>query len=238
MQKSKTINVSKPNIVLNFKVYIESGGLKGEELSLIADSVAKNYPQVNIIICPQTPQLAKISSIAKYAKVFGQSIDVNPVGKFTGSITAKSISDCGAKGTLLNHAEKQLPLSSLKLAIQLCEQNKLVSLVCANSVELAKTYSQFSPWSIAVEIPELIGSGISVSNANPKVVTDAVLEIEKINPKIIVMVGAGVSNYKDVKKCLELGAKGVLLASGFVLAKNPKELLEQMANACKEYCEK
>ena len=52
----------------------------------------------------------------------------------------------------------------------------------------------------------------------------------KTNPKVAVLCGAGVSNKEDTKKALELGVKGVLLASAFVKAKDPKEFLQGLAS--------
>jgi triosephosphate isomerase len=40
-----------------------------------------------------------------------------------------------------------------------------------------------------------------------------------------VLAGAGISTGDCVKKAIELGADGVLLASGVVKAKNPEEVL-------------
>jgi len=54
--------------------------------------------------------------------------------------------------------------------------------------------------------------------------------VAKVN-KTPVLCGAGVSNASDVKKAVELGAKGVLLASAYVKAKDPKALLLSMAEA-------
>jgi thiazole synthase ThiGH ThiG subunit len=44
-------------------------------------------------------------------------------------------------------------------------------------------------------------------------------------------VGAGVSTPGDVKKSFELGAEGVLLASAFVKAPDPKKFAEDFAAA-------
>jgi len=45
------------------------------------------------------------------------------------------------------------------------------------------------------------------------------------NPNIKVLCGAGITNGEDVKKALELGTVGVLVASGVVKAKDPKKVL-------------
>jgi triosephosphate isomerase len=45
-----------------------------------------------------------------------------------------------------------------------------------------------------------------------------------------VLCGAGVKTGKDVRRALELGAKGVLLASGVVKAKDPRKALQDLVS--------
>ena len=96
----------------------------------------------------------------------------------------------------------------------------------AESALLAK----YEPAYIAVEPPELIGRGVSVSTAKPEMVSGAVEAVAKVNATPV-LCGAGVSNGKDVRKAVELGAAGVLLASAFVKSADPKKLLTEMAEA-------
>ena len=85
-----------------------------------------------------------------------------------------------------------------------------------------------NPDMIAIEPPELIGSGIPVSKANPEVVEGTVREVRKINKDVIILCGAGISKGEDVKSALELGASGVLLASGVVKAKNVEDSIREL----------
>ena len=78
---------------------------------------------------------------------------------------------------------------------------------------------------MAIEPPELIGSGIPVSQAEPEIVEDTVDAIHKINTKIGVLCGAGISTADDMQAALDLGSDGVLLASGIILADDPKKAL-------------
>ncbi|RLG06224.1 MAG: triose-phosphate isomerase, partial [Thaumarchaeota archaeon] len=87
------------------------------------------------------------------------------------------------------------------------------------------------PEILAIEPPELIGTGIPVSKAKPEVVTGAVEAVKRINPRVHVLCGAGISTGDDVAKAIELGTEGVLLASAYVKAKDPKKLLSGMAEA-------
>jgi len=220
----------KPLIVLNLKTYSESAGEKGLALCRIAEDVARSTG-VSIIVAPQNVDLSRIAREVKIP-VFAQHIDSNGPGAFTGSITADAVKSAGCKGTLLNHAERKIPFEKMQLAIELARKAGIETLLCADSVEEAKKIATLSPSYIAVEPPELIGSGISVSKAKPEIVSDAVSEVKRIN-NIPVLCGAGVSTGVDVKKAVELGASGVLLASAFVKASNPKAVLLDMANSIK-----
>jgi triosephosphate isomerase len=98
--------------------------------------------------------------------------------------------------------------------------------VCAESVEKVKEVSAFKPNFVAIEPPELIGSGIPVSKADPGIVTRSVEAVS--DPGVKVLCGAGISKGEDVKAALELGTVGVLLASGVVKAKDPKVALKDL----------
>ena len=131
----------------------------------------------------------------------------------------------GISGSLINHSENRMKLADIDEVIQLCKQNDIESCVCTNNIATSKAIATFSPDAVAVEPPELIGTGIPVSQAQPEVVEDSVKGVKSINKKIKVLCGAGISTGDDMKAAMDLGADGVLLASGIVKAKNPKEAL-------------
>ncbi len=83
---------------------------------------------------------------------------------------------------------------------------------------------------MAVEPPELIGSGIPVSKADPEVVSGSVEAVRQVNPDVKVLCGAGISKGEDLISALELGSVGVLLASGVVKAKDPKAALYDLVS--------
>ncbi len=222
-----------PAIVLNFKAYPESRGENALELSLAAKRLADENKKT-VVVCPPQIDLGAVASrfaSSRHFSVFGQHVDANVDGAYTGSISAEALLAAGCKGSLLNHSEKKIGLEAVGKTIKRAKEAGLYLIVCADSVAEAKAIARFSPPCIAVEPPELIGTGISVSTAKPGIVTDSVKEIKKIDGSIAVLVGAGVSNAADVRKSIELGAEGVLLASAFVKAKNPGKLLEGMLGA-------
>ncbi len=220
-----------PLIALNLKAYKESTGERGLALCRIAEEVAKETGAW-IIVAPQNVDLSLIAK-AVSIPVFAQHIDSNAAGAFTGSITADAVKEAGCQGTLLNHSERKIPLERIQVTIELARKAGIKTLLCADSVDEAKRIAPLKPDFIAVEPPELIGSGISVSKAKPEVVRNTVEEVKRIQ-NIPVLCGAGISNGEDVRKAVELGADGVLLASAFVKAGNPKAVLLDMANAARK----
>ncbi|MEM3556199.1 MAG: triose-phosphate isomerase [Candidatus Micrarchaeia archaeon] len=216
-----------PLIVLNLKTYHESIGERGVALCRIADEVAEETG-ASIIVAPQNTDLFRIAKEVAIP-VFAQHIDANEAGAFTGSITAEAVKEAGCKGSLLNHSERKIEFEKIQIAIQIARKVGIELLLCADSIDEAKRIAPLKPDYIAVEPPELIGSGISVSKAKPEVVSGAVEEVKKI-AEIPVLCGAGISDGEDVQKAIQLGADGVLLASAFVKAKDPRAVLLDMAN--------
>ena len=102
-----------------------------------------------------------------------------------------------------------------------------------NLTILSKEIALLNPDFIAVEPPELIGSGIPVSKANPEIVVNTVNAVRSVTAKTIVLCGAGISSGDDVRKALQLGTKGVLVASAIVKNETPENILIDFANAVK-----
>ncbi len=217
----------KPIIALNLKAYPESLGKKGMELVSFARDVAKETG-VRIIVAPQTVDLREAAKLHK--DIFAQNVDFQKQGAYTGWLPCEAIKSAGCAGSLVNHSEHRVPEDVIAATIARLKETGLESVLCtkdtAESVRLAK----YKPTFIAVEPPELIGSGISVSTAKPEIVSGTVEAVARVNGTPV-LCGAGVTNGNDVQKAIELGAKGVLLASAYVKAKEPKKLLLEMANS-------
>jgi triosephosphate isomerase len=84
---------------------------------------------------------------------------------------------------------------------------------------------------VAIEPPELIGTGRAVSKENPAIVTEAVKRIRRVNPSMAILCGAGISTGEDVYAALKLGANGILVASGVVKSPKPEGVLADFCNA-------
>ncbi|MCK5140606.1 MAG: triose-phosphate isomerase [Candidatus Heimdallarchaeota archaeon] len=220
-----------PVIILNFKNYTQSVGENGVKLSKIAEEVAKELG-VEIVVCPQTVDIRLISQSVNIP-VFAQHTDPNDSGSYTGNNLMEAIMQSGASGTLVNHSEHQLILSDIEKIIAKAKKLDFFTCVCANNLQASRAISALNPPTCAMEPPELIGSGISVTT-KPDLVKQTIRAIKETNASVTPLVGAGVSTAKDVSEALQLGAKGVLLASGFVKSNEPKSVLLEMANAMLE----
>ena len=217
----------KPIIALNLKVYSESLGSRGFELCRFASEVSL-ITGVRIIVAPQAVDLKDAGQICN--DVFAQHVDFAPQGAFTGTTTVEALKAVGCKGSLVNHSERRIPEEQIAKTIARLKEAGLESMLCTKDTQESVLLAKYEPTFIAVEPPELIGSGISVSTARPEVVSGTVEAVAKVN-STPVLCGAGVSNAADVKKAIELGAAGVLLASAYVMSADPKALLLQMAEA-------
>ena len=109
-----------------------------------------------------------------------------------------------------------------------------MSVVCANNPRISAAVATLEPDIIAIEPPELIGTGIPVSKAQPEVITGTIDLVRKVNRDVVLLCGAGISHGEDVAAALKLGTQGVLVASGIVKAKDPYAVLREFADATKQ----
>ncbi len=217
------MSIKTPVIVLNVKSYAQSSGDKGLQLLKACEEVA-DETGASIVITPQQVQLGQVASQAKIP-VMAQSVDALEPGSQTGWTTLQSIKEVGADGTLVNHSEHRLKLADIEWIVSKAKEMDLATCVCTNNVAVSMSAAALGPDFVAVEPPELIGTGVPVSKADPDVVTSSVESVKKVNDKVVVLCGAGISTGEDVKAALELGTEGVLLASGVVKAEDPKAAL-------------
>jgi triosephosphate isomerase len=213
----------KPIIIVNFKTYPSSTGEEAVHLAKICEKVAfETGTDVRVAVC--APDIYPVSQ-AVSIPVYAEHVDPYPPGRYTGSVLPEVVKTAGGTGTLLNHSEHQIPMKKLADSIKRASHVSLTTVVCANTPAKAKTIAKMKPDFIAVEPPELIGGDISVSKAKPGVISRSVKEV-KGKYGIRLLVGAGIKTREDVVKALELGADGVLIASGVDLAPDHEKALK------------
>jgi len=217
----------KPIIALNLKTYKESLGTSGIRLAQTASEVSL-LTGVRIIVACQPIDIRPFSEV--HSDIFAQHVDPHKQGAHTGYLPVEAIKDAGCTGSLVNHSEHRLSEATIAGTVARLKEAGLESMVCTQDERESALYAKFEPSFIAVEPPELIGSGISVSTAKPEIVSGAVGAVAEINTTPV-LCGAGVSTADDVAKAIALGARGVLLASAFVKSSDPGKLLTEMAEA-------
>ncbi|OGS41965.1 MAG: triose-phosphate isomerase [Euryarchaeota archaeon RBG_16_62_10] len=220
-----------PAIVVNFKTYAEASGPQALALAKLCAEVASETG-ASIVVAPPTADLALVASSVRIP-VFAQHLDSVPSGSTTGHVTVESAKLSGAAGTLVNHSERRLKIAEIHELIDRCRGASLETIVCTNNLAVSKACAAMEPDFVAVEPPELIGGDVSVTTANPKIVSDTVRSIRQISGGVGVLCGAGVKNGRDVAKALELGTDGVLLASGVVKAKDRRSVLMDLVAGLK-----
>ncbi|APW98613.1 triose-phosphate isomerase [Halobiforma lacisalsi AJ5] len=181
-----------------------------------------------LVVAPQAAHLERVAETG--VETWAQHVDPIDYGSNTGHALAESLADAGADGTLINHSERRLKLADIDGAVEAAERAGLETVVCANNPEQIGAAAALGPDAVAVEPPELIGTGTPVSQADPEVVEDAVEAARNVDPDVSVLCGAGISTGDDVVAAGDLGAEGVLLASGVAKADDPRAALEDLVD--------
>ncbi len=221
-----TLNMKTPILIINMKVYKEVLGRKALELAKAAEKVAKELG-VSIAVAPPMTELRLIAENVE-VPVYAQGADAVEPGAHTGHVPLEFVKETGAVGVIINHSERRLRLDEIEYLILKAKSLRLESVVCTPTPESSAAVAAFSPIAIAVEPPELIGTGRAVSREKPDVIVKTVELVRRVNPEVIVITGAGIENKDDVAKALELGTAGVLVASAIVKAKNWEEKIREL----------
>jgi triosephosphate isomerase len=220
--------ISYPLILVNLKTYSETMGAKAEELAEITQQISSETG----ICIGLAPQFTDIHRLNRFEiPIFSQHIDGIIPGAHTGHILAEAVKSCGSVGTILNHSERRILLSDIENAVKRTKEVGLISVVCANNTSAAMEVAAFDPDIIAIEPPELIGSGVAVSKAKPEFISKSVEAIRRINKNVTVLCGAGITRGEDVFSAIKLGSSGVLVASGVVKASSWENILQEFADA-------
>ncbi|PSP85267.1 triose-phosphate isomerase [Halobacteriales archaeon QS_6_64_34] len=181
---------------------------------------------VRVAVAPQAANLAAVAGTG--VETWAQHVSPNEHGSHTGSTLAEAVAESGAEGTMLNHSENRLKLADIDASLDAADRVGLETIVCANNPAQTGAVAALGPDAVAVEPPELIGTGTPVSKADPDVVTGAVDAAARVDGDVDVLCGAGISTGEDIVSASDLGATGVLLASGVAKADDPRAALEDL----------
>ena len=215
----------KPLIIVNFKTYKEVNGPRA--LALAKEIAKVKKPKYDIFVMPPVLRMHEVATKSN-AKVLSQVVSEFDYGAHTGSVLLNELYEMKVKGVVLNHSEQKMHLAKIAVIIKACKKNNMMCIVCSSSLGEMKKIAQLHPDYIAYEPSELIGGEISVTEANPSIIVDAIEIVKKVSKNTRLLVGAGVHSTQDIGHALLLGAHGVLLAHAVVKSKDPKKFLEKM----------
>lgn len=208
-------------ILINLKAYPADPVAIASAAKEVADASG-----ARIAVAPQAADLAAVAETG--VETWAQHIDPNDPGSHTGSTLAEATKRSGATGTLINHSEQRLRLATIDATVQAAERVELETCVCANNPAQIGAVTAFGPDAVAVEPPALIGGDVSVATADPDIISNAVTAAAEVNAETAVYCGAGISSGDDLETASELGATGVLLASGVAKADDPRATLNSL----------
>lgn len=203
-------------IFLNFKTYPETSGENTVKLcQLIKDK--------RIIPCLQAVDIYKVTQALPDLAVWAQHADPFAPGKFTGYQLPLSLKAAGASGVLLNHSDHSINPSNLPVTVKYCREAGLKIMVIAASLEEIKTISNLQPDFIGFEDSQLIGGPVAMIDAYFDLVKQAA-----VAAKLPLIVGGGIRSAEQVKKSLQAGGAGVLVASEFAKSSDPVKTLQDL----------
>jgi triosephosphate isomerase len=217
-----------PLILVNLKTYKEGTGNRAHQIATAAQLVARESG-VTIGIAPGYIDLHPLCHHFAIP-VYAQHVDGYEPGAHTGHISADALKAAGAAGSLVNHSERRLTLAEIESSVRALQTHKLTAVICSNNEVTSAGAAAIGPDYVAIEPPELIGSGVSVSKANPDIIKRSVAAVHAVNPKVKVLTGAGIQSGECVKIAMDLGTDGVLLASSVVKAADPAAVLRDLVS--------
>lgn len=214
--------------IINCKNYDEISGEKITKLVKTAQKVSKKYG-TKIAVAPPQHLLSKVTSFS--IPILAQHVDDAKVGSTTGFMIPELLKKSKVRGSLINHSEHRISSKEIEQLVIRLRKLSMTSVVCVKNVPEALKYAKLNPDYIAIEPPELIGSGKAVSKEKPELITRAATAVKSGKNQTKLLCGAGIVSGEDVKQSMILGSKGILVASGIIKAKNWQKIIEEFAKA-------
>ena len=224
----KTCKIKAPFFEIGPKSYLYGDDILS--LAQAADAASAKYGVDIIFTCPVV-DIRRVSENTKNIHIFAPHMDPIPVGRGLADILPESLVAAGAEGVMLNHVEKPVTFDVLAETIKRAEEVGLTTIVCADSMADASKIASLNPDIIVAEPSELIGTGVSVG---PEYVEAATKCVKDVNPNILVLTAAGISNGEDVYNTIIAGADATGSSSGVAKAADRAAMVDEMIAAVRK----
>jgi triosephosphate isomerase len=209
-------------IFLSLKTYKESTGAAAIKLLSCVKKVSEETG-VTIIPAVQPTDIYRVKKELGI-EVWAQHMDPIEPGKNMGWLSPYALKEAGASGLVINHSEHKMDNNHVKKIFEKSKEYGLKSVICGFDLEMVKTFDLWGPDYISYEREDMIGTGVSMITKE----ADNIKKLVSVLKRPLV-IGAGISTGEDIKQAIKLGAVGAILASGFVLAKDPETKLRELA---------
>lgn len=214
-------------LVINMKNYAEAAGGGAGRMAEAAGRAAARHG-VRVAVAPPLHLLHEAAG--RGADVLAQHADDAGAGGTTGSVAPELLARAGVAGSIINHSERRVAEGTVAAVVGRLRALGMASVACAAGAEEAGRLARLGPDYVAVEPPELIGTGRSVSSERPGLIREAAEAVAAAGgPRLLC--GAGIASAGDVRAARRLGAAGVLVASGVVRAASWDEAVGELAGA-------
>lgn len=197
------------------------------QLALFADAAAIKY-NIDVIITTPVVSLHRVAAAVRRLIVFAPHMDPLLPGRGVADILPESLLEAGARGVMLNHSERPLPLGVLAQTIARADEVGLATMVCADTVQEAAAVAHLAPNIIVAEPAGLIAAG---TPSSADYVAASIRAVKQVNPDILVLQGAGIRTGGDVYKVIRAGAEATGSSSGVVNAQNREAMADEMIGA-------
>lgn len=194
------------------------------ELAMAADQAAAEFDIDVLFVTPYT-EIRRVAQNTSRLIVLAPYMDTLRPGRGVADVLPEAVAAAGARGVMLNHCERPMPLSVLQETIARADELDLLSFVCAGSIQEAMAVAQLHPDIINPEPAELIGSGTAVDMG---FVEQSIRAIKAIDPKILVEQAAGITSGKQVYDYIFAGAEAAGSASGILRSPSPCAMAREM----------
>lgn len=197
------------------------------ELAKIADEISAKYDVKIVFTCPYI-SLQKVAEETENLLITAPHMDPIVPGRGLADILPESLKAIGVSGVMLNHAEKPITYSVLEETMKRAEEVGLFTVVCAGSISEIQAVAHLSPDILVAEPTELIGTGQTSDLSYMKTSSEI---IRSIDPNILVLQAAGISDGDDVFRVISYGADATGSSSAIANAKDKRAIVEDMIAA-------
>ena len=181
--------------IINCKNYEEIAGDKIIKFIKIVEKISKKY-KIKIAVAPPQHLVGLVSKSS--IPILAQHIDVSKVGSTTGFVVPELLKKSGVSGSLINHSEHRISSKEIAYLVPKLRDLKMISILCVKDVSEAKKYAKLNPDYIAIEPPELIGSGKAVSKEKPDLIIKAVEAVKSAKNKTKLCLGRTYQKHQNL----------------------------------------